>query len=733
MKHFLHLLMIITLFNTVGIAKPAHEMDLKDSHVEVPWDEFKTILDQTTKPVMATSKEKSFAPVDVLITSAHIVGTIHNHKVAQFTVDCEIDVPLSRNLDQNGWITVSLGSDKSSQSKGAVIESAMLDGNSVPVESKNGENRILISKKGIQKLQLSYFVPVVSQEGTWSLNCGFPAAASATFKLVIPNAHAEIYLNGTKRHTSGKDSTVLSTPVTLDNDLAIRYSLVGDDLGSASGMTPKVFAETGLLVTIKENRIDYRYKIAYQIWHQKKRSFEVLLPDSLPVEGVHGAGLTSWKIDQRDSGQVLVASIGFVPERDYNLTIDFSEKLETVQCTVTVPELSVLDVNRESGYLAVQAPKTVEVFTGDMEKLTAVSKREMPQWLKNEQNLLMRFKYSGAYDLDLTVRRHKDMPVLVAIADEATFTGLITEDGYHLVKYRYFIRNNHKQYLALTMPTGWELWSALIDGEAVMPATSSDEETVQIPLKKLSKIDEGSGFTLELVYWFEGSPMDNTGAISMQTPMIDINCQKLNGEIRVPSSFQYSNFEGSMEQVMNQRSNQYLSKSTDANWKRNQRRTRRAVGKSVLGVQNQRMNIPMQANSVSLNKMGKSLSLPVEIDIPNEGKPLHFARNLVVPGEKGEFSFSYNKMSKSVTPPLKTIMHFVVLLFGYLSLKKLFRQIRNRQKGKTAALIWIGGVILLSVINSLFAIHASVGGMMFLAAIGATLTTIGSKSEKEVA
>lgn len=731
MKHFLSLLMIMSLFS-VGFAKPAHEMDLKDSHVEVPWDEFKTILDKTTKPVVATTKEKNYSPVDVLITGASIVGTIKNHKVAQFRVNCEIDVPFSRNLEQNGWITVSLGSDKSTQSNGAVLESAQLDGKSVPVESKNGVNRILVSKKGIQNLKLSYYVPVLSQEGTWSLNCGFPAAAAAKLKLIIPNAHAEIYLNGTKRNTSGKDSTILSTPVTLDNDLAIRYSLIGDELGSASGMTPKVFAETGLLVTIKENRIDYRYKISYQIWHQKKRTFEVLLPDSLPVEGVHGAGLTSWKIDQRDSGQVLVASIGFVPERDYTLTIDFSEKLETVQCTVTVPELSVLDVNRESGYLAVQAPKTVEVFTGDMEKLTAVSKRELPQWLKNKNDLLMRFKYSGTYDLDLTVRRHKDMPVLVAIADEATFTGLITEDGYHLVKYRYFIRNNHKQYLALTMPKGWELWSALIDGEAVMPATSSDEETVQIPLKKLSKIDEGSGFTLELVYWFDGAPLEKSGTIAMQTPVIDINCQKLNGEIRVPTSFEYDKFKGTMEHVQSVSSNRYLSKSSDTQWGQSSSR-RNARTKAVLGLQNQRMNIPMQANSISLNKMGKSLSLPVEIDIPTEGKSLRFARNLVVPGEKGDFTFSYKKQSKSVTLPMRKIMNLIILIFGYITLKKLFQQIRNRGNVKSAVFIWFGGTVILFLLNAIFSINASPGGVMFLAAMGAFLTILGSKSQKEVA
>lgn len=726
MNHFLFLLITISLFCSAGFAKPAHEMDLKDSHVEVPWEEFKAILDKTTKPVVATEKEKSYSPIDVMITSAEIVGTVHNHRVAQFKVNCKIDVPFSRNLEQNGWITVPLGSDKSSQPNGAVLESAFLDGKSVPVENRNGINRILVSQKGIQKLQLTYYVPVISQEGTWSLNCDFPAAASAKFKLIIPNAHAEIYLNGTKRNTSGKDSTILSTPVTLDNDLTLRYSLVGDELGSASGMTPKVFAETGLLVTIKENRIDYRYKISYQIWHQKKRSFEILLPDSLPVEGVHGAGLTSWKIDQRDSGQVLIASIGFIPERDYTLTIDFSEKLETVQKTVSIPELSVLDVNRESGYLAVQAPKTVEVFTGDMKKLTAVSKRELPQWLQNTQNLLMRFKYSDSYDLNLTVRRHKDMPVLVAIADEATFTGLVSEDGYYLVKYRYFIRNNHKQYLTLTLPEGWELWSALIDGEAVMPATSSSEKTVQIPLKKLSKIDEGSGFTLELVYWLEGEPLGQTGTITMHTPVIDINCQKINGELRVPTSFEYDKFEGTMEHVKTIASNRYLSRSSSVI-----RKERRE--KSVLGIPNQRMNIPMQANSISLNKIGKSLSLPVEIDIPNEGKSLHFARNLVIPGEKGDFSFTYKKMKKNTALPVRDITHFIILIFGYFSLKKLFLQIKKRGAVKNSLLILVGGCTVITVFNSLFSINASIGGTMFLAAMGSLLTILGSKSGKEAA
>ena len=224
----------------------------------------------------------------------------------------------------------------------------------------------------------------------------------------------------------------------------------------------------------------------------------------------------------------------------------------------------------------------------------------------------MQFKFTHTlYLLNLQIKRHTDVPVLVAIADEALLTGVMTEEGYSLVKYRYFIRNNHKQYLRVSMPQDWALWSALIDGEAVMPASSNTGNGILIPLKKLSKTDDGAGFTLELVYWNQQQKFQSRGKYRFEIPVIDINCQKMYGEIYLPERYQYSGFSGPV-QLVKSYSNRYISDSDN---------------RYAPVSQKQFQNI--------------AKGLPVEIEIPKTGKPLRFTKGLTIAGEKSGLVCKY--------------------------------------------------------------------------------------------
>jgi hypothetical protein len=480
-------------------------------------------------------------------------------------------------------------------------------------------------------------------------------------------------------------------------------------------MAPKVFASTGLLVDIKENRVNYRYRVDYQIWHEKRSTFSISLPDTNPIENVTGAGLSEWKVNQTDSGAVLVARTSFSPDRAYRLTVEFSSKLETVESTVAIPVLRVLDVNRESGFVAVQASQTMEVFAdASMSNLTAVAARELPDWLQAEREVLMRLKYNRPpYTLTLAIRRHKDMPVLVAIADEALFTGLMTRNGYSLAKYRYFIRNNHKQYLRLHMSEEWRLWSALIDGEAVMPASAESASDVLIPLKKMSQTDEGSGFTLELVYWREARKMGFAGKIVFETPVIDMNCQQMNGELWMPDRYRYARFGGALENVRDYTST-YLASSQP------QVKTRR------------RSLMPVQSNTFALGTKGKTMSLPVEIEIPRGGVRLLFSKKLTIAGEEGNLTFRFRKR----VPGMRRVGGFVLwaltLLLTFLACRHMFLNYKEHRIWPLAAGLVLA-VVVLAVVNLILGIGAP--GLLRTAVIGAlcaTLAHLGRTRAKEV-
>lgn len=647
------ILLGVLLFAFTAKAVKDKTIDLHDTRIDLPWSEFKGILDKVSEPVNKPLPDTLLPTAEYLISSATINGTVINLKAARFTVKTTVVIPYSANLKNNGWVTIPIGISKSSNSDKGVLEKAELNGTNIPINNRDDNLEVLFSKAGSHTLILTYYCPVINEEGNYKIAFTVPRAASALLNFNIPQMRADLWINGTKRIVQiSNESTRFNSVVSLEDELFLRFSQIGESFaGEENGnqIIPKSFATSGLLVNIKENRINYQYRVDYQIWHQKKKSFSIKIPDSLQIENVQGTGISEWKIEKSNLGSILKVFTTFAPERNYTLNIEFNQKLKTAESKVGLPVLTILDVNRATGYLSVNASEAIEVFAEDKrENLTDADPEELPEWLQLQKDILMHFKYTRTpYSLYLQIKRHKDVPVLVAIADEALFNGIMTYDGYLLVKYRYFIRNNHKQYLKVLMSTGWVLWSALIDGNAVMPASSENGNEILIPLKKLSKTDEGAGFVLELVYWNQCKKLGLGGKLTLETPVIDINCQKIFGEIYLPQRFAYSDFKGSIQKVESY-VNKYINYSQ----------------KAEASVQTRQF----------LNRIkGNVMSLPVEIEIPAHGFPLRFEKNLTIAGEKSEVIFKYNKKLmwlRNFAFLLLWLFFFTIMFFTSLSIAK---------------------------------------------------------------
>jgi hypothetical protein len=688
-------------------AESAKSIDLTGTRIDLPWKEFKGILDKVSEPVNKPLPDTLLPSTEYLLSTATISGTVVERKIARFTVNVEIVVPFSTSLKQNGWVAIPIGTIQNGNSSKGVLEKVLLNGTEVPVNSQDGNLQVLVSKSGTYVLKLFYYCPIMNEEGNYKITFSVPRAASARLEFTIPKMKSDLWINGSKRVTTlTNDGTRFNSVISLEDELLIRYSQIGEDFSSDENGTrvlPKSFATGGLLVTIKENRINYQYRVDYQIWHQKRNIFSIQLPDSLQIENVQGTGISEWKVEPAEKGAILKVYTTFTPEHSYTINMEFNQKLKTVESTVQVPVLTILDVDRENGYISVNASEAIEVFADEEQKnLTDADPDELPEWLQTNNEVLMHYKYTRTpYQLSLKIKRHKDVPVLVAIADEALFTGIVTNAGYSLVKFRYFIRNNHKQYLKVSMAQGWELWSALIDGDAVMPASSANGNEVLLPLKKLSKTEEGAGFILELVYWNQQKTFGLTGNFRFETPVIDINCQKLNGEIFLPDKYRYKGFKGPIQKV-DSYSNRYLNSA----WK-----------KDASTVQRQFQN----------RVKGNTMSLPVEIEIPSQGIPLRFEKGLTIAGEKNDISFRYGKKLMWPAHVATVSLWLVLFAISFYTALSIFRKhtvISSVIKSISA----LTGIGVLFIIAKIYDINSlSISGIIVSGIIFAALTYSSSK------
>lgn len=709
---------ILTMFQ-YSHGQSGKNLDLNSSRVEIPWSELSKLLDKLQQPVGRPVSDTLNPSVDYLLSSAVISGRVIDRKVARFSFEATVRVLPSGNLKKNGWVAVPLGTIGSDNSRKAVLERAQLNGTDIPIRNEKGKLEIFIPKQGLHKLRLDYFCQIHNEEGNWKLTLDLPRVAAAQMRFTIPEMKAQVWINGLERDVRREsNATRFESVVSLEEELIIRYSQTGDEFvyDMRDGKTaPKMFASTGLVMRIKENRIDYQYKVDYQIWHQKRRNFSIVIPDSLSVENVQGSGIAEWKEEKRKGGSIITVWTTFTPERNYTLQLELSKQLETTISKVSLPSLKVLDVNRESGVVAISASKSTEVFAEDsMVNLTVADQSELPDWLRSTPDILMCFKYSKTpYQMNLSVQRHKDMGVLVAIADEGSFTGIITEEGYSLVRYRYFVRNNHKQFLRVQMPSEWVLWSALIDDEAVMPA--SEGKQVLIPLKKLSRIDDGAGFVMELVYWNQGTEFRGRGKVQFSTPVMDINCQKLNGVLFLPDKYYYSGFDGSLHKVERYQSS-YLDKVDYS---------------STSNVRRRKMNQNMM-NRMSIQKKGKvAMSLPVAVEIPQYGKSYHLSKNLTTAGETGHFSCRYSKES-GFWGYIGSLLVLALPFFGGLFISMLSFRTKSRRSKITGAASFFISTCLFYLVFSFFSLNtAGVFGAAFLGGATAALAYLGNRNRGE--
>jgi len=119
------------------------------------------------------------------------------------------------------------------------------------------------------------------------------------------------------------------------------------------------------------------------------------------------------------------------------------------------------------------------------------------------------------------VARYTPQAVLLANVSEARYQVLISSQGKTLVQARYAVRNNQRNFLKITLPSGATLWSASLAGKAVRPGQSPDGSLL-LPLDKARTGEEAPEFAIEIVYLSHGSVWNDKGQFKLALPALDL-------------------------------------------------------------------------------------------------------------------------------------------------------------------------------------------------------------------
>ncbi|PYM16646.1 MAG: hypothetical protein DME18_00960 [Verrucomicrobia bacterium] len=304
-----------------------------------------------------------------------------------------------------------------------------------------------------------------------------------------------------------------------------------------------VRAEIVNWLSLSESLVSGRAQVRYEIQNAPAREFRLKIPASF-----RNVEITGPNIRRRDqNGEEWRVELQNKVVGNYLLTVTWEQpwgvKEPAKQNLFDAVGVQALGVERETGALALIAKPELQITSKQVSgELVRIDPQELPEWAGRagpSTVLACRYLRPG-YKWSLAAQRFAQAEVLQALVDDARLTTVVADDGQMMTDLTLSVRNNGRQFLEVTLPTGAQVWSAFIAGQAVKPSLRDG--------KLLLPIEHGddSAVPVELIYVSAEKFPRTRGAIDLASPALDVPVKNAHWDLYLPSDYGYSKFAGTM-------------------------------------------------------------------------------------------------------------------------------------------------------------------------------------------
>ncbi|MGA2854587.1 MAG: hypothetical protein ABSE90_10730, partial [Verrucomicrobiota bacterium] len=159
----------------------------------------------------------------------------------------------------------------------------------------------------------------------------------------------------------------------------------------------------------------------------------------------------------------------------------FKPQGETLAFTGARP----LDAQSESGHTIVTSAYQFQVKPADVSPdLLPLEPGEVPAEYRLffDQPVLAAYRYpSRPFNLKLSLSPLAQGDSLAQVVDRASLATHISKEGQALTDARYFVKSRGNPNFRVTLPEGTELWSATVNGAAVVPVMDGKSDLIPLP------------------------------------------------------------------------------------------------------------------------------------------------------------------------------------------------------------------------------------------------------------
>src|SRR5579864_3392536 len=263
----------------------------------------------------------------------------------------------------------------------------------------------------------------------------------------------------------------------------------------------------------------------------------IQIPDKVTINQVSGAMVADWEMK---NGELAVSFLEPI-EHNARFVINGEARLQR-DGIIDVPLLRLLNTERDLGGVAVEILGAGEIKDQKAQGLEDADATDLGEMIASRQSpALVAFKArageAGAVrTLSVNVARYDQQAVLMANIEEARYQVLMSADGKELVQARYAIRNNQRNFVKITVPSGATVWSVSLGGRTVRPGQSPDGSLL-LPLEKSRGGEDAPAFVVELLYLTKAAAWEDKGHERLTLPALDRPISRTGLLLYCPSLF----------------------------------------------------------------------------------------------------------------------------------------------------------------------------------------------------
>lgn len=420
----------------------------------------------------------------------------------------------------DGWVRVPIP-------PGLLVREARLEGklvSLVPGRSGKAAGHVaaLLSHAGRSVLQLDIALPVVATAGEESISLPSTASGVTKASVRLPRNGVDLRLSGgllADKSETASESTWLvygrgNEPLTLN------WKRKTEDHRSTQAL--RLRGSLTELAGLGEDSTTIAAQVSVEVVQGAAKEVRLALPDKVAINSVAGALVADW---EAKDGQLAVTFLEPVEQNAKFLVT--GERPSARDGEIEIPILRLLNTERDTGGVAAEVLGAGEIKEFKSAGLENADASDLGDLVANRQSTSLsafRFRAGDAKStrtLSVNVARYTPQAMLTANVSEARYDVLISNEGKTLVEARYAIRNNQRNFLKITLPSGATLWSAALAGRPVRPGQAPDG-SILLPLEKSRAGEDAPEFAVEVVYLGRGAVWSEKGDFKLALPALDL-------------------------------------------------------------------------------------------------------------------------------------------------------------------------------------------------------------------